>query len=361
MTGAGLRDLNRSDDAGGASTTPLDSRLAVYVAHRIPDAEDIVVRDLDRIFGGASRETYRFWLDYRRGEESFSRPLILRRDPPGSLIETDRTIEFGTYRAFFGTAVPVPEPLWLEEDASWLDYPFFVMEQLLGMEAGPTQLVAPPYDQYAELLAQQKWTILGEIHRADPSALGLDSVMEAVTPDACWQRELTYWERTIDEDELCPQPVIRAAIRWLRRNPPPPPERVGVVHGDFRTGNFLVDPEGVIRAVLDWEMAHLGDPLEDLAWSLNPVWRWAGDERAGGLASREEAIEIWQKASGLRAAPDALRWWEVFASVKGQAIWISGGKEFTDGKNQDMILALSAWLMGNSQDRAALYTMGHLT
>jgi aminoglycoside phosphotransferase (APT) family kinase protein len=326
----------------------------------MPDAEAVRIEGLERIFGGASRETYRFVLSYRTRGRSVSRPLILRRDPPSSLIETDRAVEFGAYRAFHGTAVPVPEPVWLEEDSRWLDRPFFVMEQLTGLESSPQQIAAPPYAQHAAKLAEQKWSILGEIARAEPRERGLDEVMERVFPDACWSRELAYWEGQIDEDELCPQPVIRAAVRWLRRNPPPPPGRVGVVHGDYRTGNFLYDADGEIHAILDWEMAHLGDPLEDLAWSLNPVWRWAGDERAGGLASRQEAIAIWEKASGLRADPAALRWWEVFSSVKGQAIWVSGAKEFSDGKNQDPILALSAWLMGNSQDRAALHALGQL-
>ena len=63
----------------------------------------------------------------------------------------------------------------------------------------------------------------------------------------------------IDEDELTPQPIARAAIRWLRRSPPPHPRRLSVVHGDYRTGNFLFDAEGRIRAILDWEMCHLGD------------------------------------------------------------------------------------------------------
>jgi aminoglycoside phosphotransferase (APT) family kinase protein len=184
--------------------------------------------------------------------------------------------------------------------------------------------------------------------------------MQPLAAEDCWKRELEYWEARIDEDELCPQPIIRAAIRWLRRNPPPPAQKVGVVHGDFRTGNFLYDTEGDIRGILDWEMAHLGDPLEDLAWSINPVWRWARDGRAGGLAVNSEAIRIWEEASGLRADPEALHWWELFSSVKGQAIWVSSAKEFTDGKNQDLILALSGWLMGNSQDRAALLAMGRL-
>ena len=329
----------------------------------MPAAEDVRVSGLDRIFGGASRETYRFMLHWREtgSEGDRSRALILRRDPAGSLIETERAVEFGAYRAFHGSAVPVPEPLWLEEDDRWLDHPFFVMEQLVGFEASPQALMAAPYAEHAAELARQKWTILGAIATDDPVALGLDAVMHLVAPGDCAERELAYWEARIDRDELCPQPVIRAAIRWLRRHLPPPPARVSVVHGDYRTGNFLVDDEGTIRAILDWEMAHLGDPLEDLAWSINPVWHWARDGRAGGLAPRDEAIRIWEAASGLNADPAALRWWEVFSSVKGQAIWISGGREFSQGVNQDLVLALSALLMGNSQDRAALHALGHLS
>lgn len=339
----------------------LEERLAGYIARRLPSATDIRITNLARIFGGASRETYRFVLAYRDGSGAVERRLILRRDPPGSLIETERAIEFGAYQAFHGTSVPVPEPLWLEEDPSWLDHPFFVMQELTGFEASPTQIAQPPYAQHAAKLAQRKWEILGEIAKADPKALGLEDVMEKIEAGRCWQRELDYWVKQMDAREQCPQPVMRAAIRWLRRSPPPPPRRVGVVHGDYRTGNFLYDKEGEIHGILDWEMAHLGDPLEDLAWSLNPVWRWAGDARAGGLVPREEAIRIWEQASGLRADPEALRWWEVFSSVKGQAIWVSGAREFTDGKNQELILALSSWLMRNSQDRAVLAALGRLS
>lgn len=338
----------------------LTERLAAYAARRLEGAQGVSVTGLDRIFGGASRETYRFQLTWTDSAGSHARRLILRRDPDGSLIETDRAVEFGAYRAFAATDVPVPEALWLEEDPSWLDHPFFVMEEVTGFEASPQAVVGPPYAAHAARMAEEKWSILGRISSADPAALGLVGVMEPVEPDACWQRELDYWVARIDRDELCPQPILRAAIRWLRRHPPPPAQKVSVVHGDYRTGNFLYDTEGGIHAILDWEMAHIGDPLEDLAWGLNPIWRWARDDRAGGLAPRDVAIRIWETASGLHADPDALRWWEVFSGVKGQAIWISSGKEFTDGKNQDLILALSSWLMGNSQDRALLHDLGHL-
>ncbi len=330
----------------------LAERLAAYLEGKLSGSEGVRVEHLDRIFGGASRETYRFVLHWSEDGREHTRRLILRRDPPGSLIETERAVEFGAYRAFWGTQVPVPEPLWLEEDPAVLDHPFFVMAELTGVESN-----AAAAAQHAEKLARQKWSILGEIARADPIALGLPGVMPVVAPDACWKRELGYWEERIDRDELCPQPIVRAAIRWLRRRPPPPAQKQSVVHGDYRSGNFLFDAEGEIHGILDWEMAHLGDPLEDLAWGLNPVWARGG--LAGGLAPREEAIRIWEKSSGLRADPDALHWWDVFSSVKGQAIWISSAKEFADGVNQDLILGMAAWLMNNSQDRALLQQLGH--
>ncbi len=234
------------------------------------------------------------------------------------------------------------------------------MEELTGLESSPQAIALPPYVGHRAEMGRQKWAILGEIARADPKALGLMGVMAEVAPAEAWHRELGSWERVIDEDELAPQPILRAAIRWLRRHPPPPAQKIAVVHGDYRTGNFLYDTGGAIHGILDWEMAHLGDPLEDLAWSLNRIWHWTRDELSGGLLPREEAIRTWEQASGLRADPTALHWWELFSCVKGQGIWISAAKEFEEGQNQDPILALSAWSMTNSQDRAALALMGRL-
>jgi aminoglycoside phosphotransferase (APT) family kinase protein len=155
----------------------------------------------------------------------------------------------------------------------------------------------------------------------------------------------------IDQDELEPQPIARAAIRWLRRNPPPAPSRLSVVHGDYRTGNFLFDGEGTIRAILDWEMCHLGDPLEDLAWALDPLWSWPDPERPGRLIPREQALAIWERASGFVIDRRALGWWEIFASVKGLAIWISSAREFADGRNLDLIMVLASWFPTDIHNR----------
>jgi aminoglycoside phosphotransferase (APT) family kinase protein len=338
----------------------LAERFAAYVAHRWPDASEVRVEGLTRIHGGASRETYRLALRCRRGGEAQEHRLILRRDPAGSLIETERAVEFRAYQSFRGSGVPVPAALWLEQETRWLERPFFVMEEVRGGEASPQALLAPPYAAHLARIGERKWTILGEIHRRDPASLGLREVLELPAPEDCWRRELDHWERVIDEDELEPQPIARAAIRRLRSRPPRPPRKLAVVHGDFRTGNFLVSAEGEILAVLDWEMTHFGDPLEDLAWSINRTWCWARDGKAGGLLPREQAIAIWERASGLRADPDDLRWWELFSSVKGLGIWLSGAREFSAGANSDPVLGFTGWWLANAQDRAMLETLGRL-
>ena len=337
----------------------LEPQLAAYIATRLPDASDVAVTALERISGGASRETYRFQLSYRQGDAPRTRKLILRRDPPASLIDTERRIEFAAYRAFHGSAVPVPEMLWLEEGDAALGHPFFIAEELSGYQAAPALLFGGGYDAVLGHLAERKWTILGEIARADPVALGLSSVMETPVLDACWRRELDHWEAIFDAREAEPQPIARAAIRWLRRHPPPPAQKLSVVHGDYRTGNFLYDEAGDIHGILDWEMAHLGDALEDLAWGLNPVWEF-GRGLAGGLVPPADAIAIWERASGLLADPAALHWWVLFNCVKGQGIWVGSARAFIDGGNRDPVLAYAAWWLLNAQDRAILRVMDKL-
>lgn len=326
----------------------LGNRLARYFAATQPTWRNVTVEGVSRIHGGASRETYRVRLRHQVGEAWASRGIILRRDPTGSLIETDRATEYNAYRAFHGTDVPVPEPLCLELDPRWLDRPFFVMEEIEGCEAG-SPFGPSPYGPHAEAIGTQFWSILGAIARADIDAIGLSAHLPK--PEEPWRRELDYWEGVIDQDELEPQPILRAAIRHLRRAPPPPPKRLSVVHGDYRRGNFLFDGSGRIRAILDWEMCHLGDPLEDVGWAIDPIWAEDDPGHPGGMIARDQALALWREASGEAIDPAALAWWELFAHVKGMAIWISSGQEYVAGSNQDPVLAFSSWICTDRHDR----------
>ena len=336
----------------------LKKRFAAYVAHRLPDARDIHVENVNRIHGGASRETYRMDLGYRLGDKRFFRGVILRLVVEESLLETEASIEFRAYEAFYSTDIPVPEALWCEEDASHLGKPFMLLEEIQGCESSIEALVQPPYSPVREKIGVAFCEIMGRIAAIDPATTSLSGTMPTPEPDQCWQRELDYWENVVEEDALEPQPVTRAAIRWLRRNPPSPAQKLSVVHGDCRIGNVLYDSAGKIHAVLDWEQCHFGDPLEDLGYALNPLWSIPEPHKLGLMITRDEAIALWERTSRLKAPPEDLHWWSLFAMVKGMGIWLSASREFADGRNMDPMMAYAGWSAGDIQSQLIVTAMG---
>ena len=321
-------------------------RFKAYVARKMPQVEDVEIGDVKPIFGGASRQTYSLELNYVMKGDPVSERVILRREFESGIIETSVATECDACRAFYATDVPVPRVMWREEDPKWLGTPFYVMEEIIGCEDKHLLFSVPPYQELGEKVGEAFFRIMATIATTDPADVGLEGKLEAVAPEDCWKRELDYWEADADKNELEPQPVLRAAIRWLRRNPPPPAQKVVIVHGDMRAGNFLFGRKGEIRAVLDWEMMHLGDPLEDLAWSMNRLWTWSEPERIGFMIPREQGIRIWEEASGFMADRAVLFWWEVFTSVKSIAIWVSMNKVYATGVNSDPTIGYGGiWAM----------------
>lgn len=320
----------------------LATPLAAYLADILGAQAGVTIENAKRIHGGASRETYAFDAVFLRGEAVNRKGLILRRDPVDTLIDTERALEFAAYQSVADIDVPVPRGLALETDASVLGRPFFIMERIDG-GAATSPFTKDAYAPHAETIGRQFFTYLGRIARVDPGGSALAQVVDAPAPEQCWARELAHWERVILEDALEPQPVAHAAIRALRANPPPPAQRLSIVHGDYRSGNFLHDGAGRILAVLDWEMAHIGDPLEDLAWAMDPMWCNGRPDLAAGFLPREEAIRLWSEQAGLAFDSQAFAWWRLFAHLKGLAIWISAARSYVDGKNVDPVLAFSGW------------------
>lgn len=307
---------------------------------------EVRIEQVEKIFGGASRETFRLKAVTDEGTEG----LVLRRDPPSSLIDTERRLEYGAYARIFPTSVPVPEPLFLEDDPAWLGQPFSIMREITGAGTDVSGLDAAQ----RKALGEEKWRVLGELAAMDPEELGFAELTEIPAPEDCAWRELEYWAGVIEADQMHPQPIASAAIRWLRSNLPPPARKLAVVHGDYRTGSFLFTPDEGIKGVLDWEMCHVGDPLEDLAWSMDPLWSWNEFNLAGRLLAHDEAIEVWEQASGLVVDRKVFKWWRVFASLKGLAIWISSSEDFDSGESKDAILAYAGWVMTDRQNRILL-------
>jgi aminoglycoside phosphotransferase (APT) family kinase protein len=334
-----------------ASLAALARNLEAYLRQRWPELARLEVTDVQQIPGGASRETFRVAVRFSEGDTTRTRGLILRRDPVSSLIDTERALEYRTYAAVYGTSVPVPEPLVLEETPGPLERPFSIMAEIPGCQTAAGAFAVDPLRALRPHIAEQKWTILGRLAAMDVADLGVGDFMPVPERSECAARELAYWKRVIGQDALHPQPVAEATIRWLERNLPPAAVKLALVHGDYRSGNFLYDGAGTIHGILDWEMAHVGDPLEDLAWSLDPLWSWTEKHLAGNLVPRAQAIAIWERASGIAVDRSAFRWWQVFASLKALAIWISSTQDFAEGTTKEPILAVAGWIMTDRQNR----------
>lgn len=317
----------------------LEEQIAAYLAHRMPAARDIVVDELGRIYGGSSQETFRFRAQWSEDNEVIDRRLILRRDATAGLVVAERDLEYNVYRALAGQGLPIPGVYFLELDARWLERPFFIMDLCPGKPGSPFVPI-DPYDGHGKAIGEQYWSILGKLAAIDHKAVGLESLRNGNATSGFWRHELDWWEGILDEHEALTEPTVRGALRWLRRNRPPEPAKPAIVHGDYRSGNFLFTEDGTISAILDWEMCHVGDPLEDVAWGLDPFWPITRH------FPFDEGLARWEAASGMTLDRAALEWWQLFTAVKACAIWTTAAAGFASGKNRELTMALSG-MRGN--------------
>jgi aminoglycoside phosphotransferase (APT) family kinase protein len=277
-------------------------RLEAFASERLGRRVEIV--SLERLSGGASRETWSFVIRDGDGE----RRLVLRRDPPGAPARSNRTGEIDLLRAAAAAGVPVPVVVWSSDDDA-LGSPGFVMEHVEGETIARKILRDEEFARARRVMAAQCGDILARIH-ATPTVDLTWLERPATTPaDAILDQYTTVLD-SIGE----PHPALELALRWLRRNPPPS-QRVTLVHGDFRNGNLIVGPDG-IRAVIDWEISHIGDPWEDLAWLCMRSWRFGAPGEVGGFGDRKDLYASYEETSGVAVDVSAVQWWEVMANVK---------------------------------------------
>lgn len=257
-----------------------------------------------RLTGGASRETWSFTARSATGQE---RRLVLRRDPPGADRPDGMAREAAAIAGAHDAGVPVPRLLDSGTDAATLGSPYLISEHVDGETIARRLLRDPQYATAREGMAAELGRTLARIH-----AVPVATLPEPVATDPLEELRATY-------DALGePLPTIEIALTWLERHRPDPvPETV--VHGDFRTGNLIIDPGG-LRAVLDWEVVHRGDPREDLGWLCVKCWRFGSPLPAGGFGTVEQLLDGYAEVAGHRPDPEAVRWWQVY----GTARWAVG-------------------------------------
>ena len=279
------------------------------------------VENLKRLSGGASRETFSF--DLVSGERV--EPLILQRQRPGA-VPGRVALEAALLRAARASGVPVAELRLEDADGNELGAPFLVLERLEGETIARKLLRDDEFAHARTVVTAQVGRALAAIHRIDP----------ADVPGLEQGDQLTQYRDVLDSMGE-PHPALELAFRKLDATRPGS-EGVAVVHGDFRTGNLMIDRDG-LRAVLDWEIAHLGDPMEDLGWFCARAWRFGSPHPAGGFGSYDELFDAYEAEAGRAIDRSAVRWWETLASLKWGVMCMMQARAHLGGFQRSVELA----------------------
>jgi len=308
----------------------LARNLASFL-ERHDNATSVDITNLRRLTGGASKQTWAFDATIAGGDVE----LVIRSDPR-RLQPDSGDLEYLLLKAAGQCDVPVPHVYARGDDT--LGMPFFLMERVDG-ETIPRRLLRD--DEYAEAraaLPSQLAATLAKIHAIPIEAKGLDVLPGPADGVAPAQHEVDRYEQVYRAMTPEPHPVFELAFRWLRDQAPATTAR-GLVHGDYRMGNFMCGPEG-LRAVLDWELAHIGDPMEDIGWMCVRSWRFGNDDLpVAGVGRREEFLDAYAKAAGHPVDADDVRFWEAFGNLRWGITCIVQAKTYLDGHSKSVELA----------------------
>ena len=309
----------------------IHASLTEWVRARMPAARDLRLSPLSRPGMGFSNETLLGDLSWREGDEEQSESLVFRLEPGDFRVfpEYDLPRQVRVMQCLAGTGVPVPEIRWLEEDARALGSPFYVMRKIEGEIPSDVPFYHASglcFDAAPERRTKMWWSgleTLARIHTLDWEDLGLSFLGVPKEATGALDQQLDYYESFLGWARgEAPQPILDAALRWLRENRYLP-KRITLCWGDSRLPNLIYRDDEVV-AVLDWEMAFLGDPEADLAWWLFLDWHHSdgnGTPRLEGFPAREETIRRYEELTGWKT--ENLFYQEVMAAFRFGVIMVS--------------------------------------
>lgn len=315
------------------AATALDAvqlQVQQFLLSRLGPAAQPRVERLARVGVGRSRENWVFDAVWSEEGRTRCEPLIVRRDPLGGLLETDRATEFAVLQALEHTAVPAPVPRWLDASGAELGRPSLVMRR----EPGTCDYYVLNGDRplAARLsLAERFCDLLALVHLVDWRESGLANATQHDPGPQAAIAELDRWETVLRRDQLEPYPELELALEWLRGGAPTSSGTV-LVHGDFKPGNVLLDGEAIV-ALLDWELAHLGDPMEDLGWVTQPLR--TREHLIPDAWERAQLFERYQEATGIAVDTGSVTWWNALACFKTAVMQVSGLRSYVEGRSDE--------------------------
>lgn len=330
-----------SIDAVVEDNSRLADRLVEFIARQMPSWNEITVHGLRRTSSGFARENWVFELSWHDGTGDHQAPLILRRDPTGSLLVTSRENEFELLRALERyTSLPTPTVRWLETNGDFFGRPAIVMDRVTEGTCDWFVL----QDERRPLgsrvrLGRQFIDLLAEVQRVDWRR-DLGDILSAPTQPAALA-ELEHWAGLLEDQRLVAYPELEVVRAWLADNVPDENGPYVLVHGDYKPGNMLIEGERV-TALLDWETAHVGDALEDLGWVTNPGR--VLEHQIDSAWVRSDIVGYFTSVTGRPVAESALRYWNIFANFKLATITVTGIHAFIKDGNFSMYWGPEKWI-----------------
>ena len=288
--------------------------------------------------GGAVQQNWRLDVEVAGGAQSGQHAWVLRTDAAAGLdVSLDRLSEFRCIEAAHKAGVRVAKPIAASADTSLLGRSFAIQVLVAGTAQGRRIVRDPALPEFGEALARELGQELARIHSVRPTANVLSFLPVPMHNPA--RRQVAEMRKALDSASE-PRPALEYVLAWLDQNAPEPPQ-VTLVHGDFRTGNYMVD-EGRLTAVLDWEFCHWGDPREDLGWFIARCWRFGSDDKvAGGIAKLASLLDGYNAMAEVKVAAPELAYFEVLAAARWAAISLLQGDRFIRGGERSLELALT--------------------
>ncbi len=312
------------------SKNPDDLKVVIEAHLAAATGAPVTVRKLEPLGGGACQDNYRVDVTFTAGELVGDHALVLRSDAvrslPGSI---DRKDELAVITAAVAAGVTTPTARFLARDLVRPGAHAYFLDWADGTAIGRRVLRDADLADARRGLARTLAIELAKIHSITPTSSAVP--LAPAVPD------ILAFTRTMVETMREPRPALFLALRWLEQNPMERTE-ITLVHGDFRTGNFLVTPGG-LTAILDWEFAHWGPPMWDIAWISMRNWRFGQNKLpVGGFARREEFYEVYEQHSGRTVSRKDVHYCEVLANVRWAAGCSHQGERYLSGQETDLEL-----------------------
>lgn len=323
------------------AAAPLDAErietLAPWLAAEI-GAERVTLHAATLLAGGAVQQNWRIEVDVLGGSRAGRHDWVLRTDAAASLdLSLDRLSEFRCIEAAHRAGVRVAEPIAASADAALIGRPFAVQALLAGTAQGRRIVRDPALAEFGDGLAREIGRELARIHSITPSSGALSFLPVPIANPS--RHAVGEMRRGLDGASEA-RPALEYVLSWLDTNAPEPPA-VTLVHGDLRTGNYMVQ-EGRLTGVLDWEFCHWGDPREDIGWFIARCWRFGNDDKvAGGIAKLASLLEGYNAEAVHKIAAAELSYFEVLAATRWATISLLQGDRFIKSGERSLELALT--------------------